>query len=63
MESEYSIEEIEEMRQYVIKCRDKCLGPETDYDIEGAVTLSRTTTLLAEVLKDQKSKNIASKTR
>jgi len=61
MESKYSIEEIEEMRQYVIKCRNKCLG--VNFDAEGAVTLSHTISLLHEVLKDQKNKNIASKAR
>jgi len=61
MESEYSIEEIEEMWQYVIKCRDKCLGK--NFDAEGAVTLSHLTNLLHEVLKDQKSEKIDSKTR
>jgi len=61
MKSKYSIEEIEEMRQYLIDGRNKCLGK--DFDCEGAITLSHTIALLAEVLQEQKSEKIDFKTR
>jgi len=61
MKTEYSIEEIEQMRQYLIDSRNKCLSK--DFDCEGAITLSHTIALLAEVLQEQKSEKIDSKTR
>jgi len=57
MKSKYSIEEIEQMRQYLIEYRNKCLG--VNFDSEGAVTVSHTIGLLYEVLQEQKSKNVA----
>jgi len=62
MITKYSIEEIEEMRECVIKYRNKCLGPETEFDVEGAINLSHVTALLYEVLQDQKREKIASET-
>ena len=56
MNTKYTIEEIEEMREYIIKLRNKNLG--VDFDSEGAVTLSHITALLAEVLQYQKSKDM-----
>ena len=61
MKSKYSIEEIEEMRQYLIEYRNKCFG--VNFDSEGAVIVSHTIGLLYEVLQEQKSEKIDSKTR
>jgi hypothetical protein len=53
MDSEYCAKDVEQMREYLIKLRNKCLGEK--FDAEGAITLSHIINLLSEVLKAQET--------